>query len=98
MSELTTSALIERIEQTSGSEGQDLGRSEYATLFAHPAAVLNAATLTGSEKRALLAAWASDACVVEGKPAWRWMPGTPNPVAVDEILASLQALDRQGLH
>jgi len=98
MTELTTSALTERNEQTSGSEGQGLSRSEHATVFAHPAAVLRAATLTGSEKRALLAAWASDACAVEGKPAWRWMPGTPDPVAVDEILASLQALDREGLH
>jgi hypothetical protein len=60
--------------------------------------VLGAKALSGSEKRALLATWASDACAVEGQPAWRWLPGTPEPVAVDDILAALQALDGEGLH
>jgi hypothetical protein len=54
--------------------------------------------MSGSDKRALLAAWASDASAVEGQPALRWLPGTPAPVAVDDILSCLQALDREGLH
>jgi hypothetical protein len=54
--------------------------------------------MSGSDKRALLAAWASDASAVEGQPALRWLPGTPEPVAVDDILSCLQALDREGLH
>ncbi len=72
--------------------------SEPTTQFTHPCAVLEAGALTGSDKRALLAAWASDACAVEGQPAWRWLPGTPEPVSVDDILAALQALDGKGLH
>jgi len=75
-----------------------LSREEHAPLYSHPLAVLGAVALSGSEKRALLATWASDACAVEGRPAWRWLPGTPEPVSVDDILASLQALDGEGLH
>jgi hypothetical protein len=41
--------------------------------------------------------WCSE-CAVEDRPALRWLPGTPEPVAVDDILVSLQALDREGLH
>ena len=66
--------------------------------FSHPSAVLEANSLSGSDKRVLLAAWASDACAVEGRRALRWLPGTPEPVTVDDILVSLQALDREGLH
>jgi hypothetical protein len=75
-----------------------LSRGEHATPYSHPSAVLGAMTLSGSEKRALLATWASDACAVEGRPSWRWLPDTPEPVPVDDILASLQALDGGGLH
>jgi len=75
-----------------------VGGGEHPTRYRHPSAVLGAAALSGSEKRALLAAWASDACAVEGQPAWRWLPGTPEPVSVDDVLASLQALDCEGLH
>ncbi len=49
--------------------------------FSHPSAVLEANSLSGSDKRVLLAAWASDACAVEGRRCagcrarlspWRW--------------------------
>jgi hypothetical protein len=39
-----------------------------ATAFAHPSEVVNDPDLTLSEKRAILASWASDACAVEGCP------------------------------
>ncbi len=98
MTEHTHSGLIEAIEHAGEPGGQAALRSEQAEVFTHPSAVLKATTLTGSEKRALLAGWASDACAVEGQPGWRWLSGTPAPVAVDDILAALQALDREGLH
>jgi hypothetical protein len=98
MTELTQTALTEAIEHASEPGRQAAIRCEQAPMFAHPSAVLEATTLTGSEKRALLAGWASDACALEGQPGWRWLSGTPAPVAVDDILAALQALDREGLH
>jgi len=98
MSEPTHTALTGATEHASEPGQQAAIRSEQAPVFAHPSAVLEATTLTGSEKRALLAGWASDACALEGRPAWRWLSGTPAPVGVDDILAALQALDREGLH
>jgi hypothetical protein len=49
--------------------------------------------LTLSEKRAILAAWASDACAVEAAPALRRVPGH-RPVLFDEIIDALRLLDR----
>ena len=71
---------------------------ERASEFSHPREILDAAGLSGSDKRALLAAWASDACAVEGRPGLRRLPGSATCVSVDEILEALQALDRGGLH
>jgi hypothetical protein len=86
------------VEQDRAASPNLLSRGEYPPPYSHPSAVLGAVALSGSEKRALLATWASDACAVEGRPAWRRLPGTPEPVSVDDILASLQALDSEGLH
>jgi len=61
----------------------------------HPCAVLDHPGLSLSRKRALLAAWASDACAVEGRPAWRQLPHSGAVVAVDDILEALRALDRK---
>jgi hypothetical protein len=49
-------------------------------------------------KRAILAAWVSDACAVENLPNWRRLPGTGALVALDEILDALRALDGGALH
>jgi hypothetical protein len=54
--------------------------------------------LNASEKRALLASWASDACAVENLPNWRTLPGTGALVALDDILDALRALDGRALH
>jgi hypothetical protein len=51
-----------------------------AQALAHPNDVVNDPDLTLSEKRAILASWASDACAVEAAPALRRPPGS-NPVA-----------------
>jgi hypothetical protein len=92
--EINTSVI--ELDRSPGPELLSTG--EEVTPYSHPSAVLGATALSGSEKRALLAMWASDACAVEGRPAWRWLPGTPAPVSVDDILASLHALDCEGLH
>ena len=61
--------------------------------FAHPREVLADQDLDPMEKRAILAAWASDACAVESRPEFRWLSGTPGPVALTHILAALRTLD-----
>jgi len=66
-----------------------------ANAFARPADVVNDSDLTLSEKRAILASWASDACAVEAVPALRKPPGRA-PVSFDDIIDALRELDRQG--
>jgi hypothetical protein len=65
-----------------------------ANAFARPADVINDPDLTLSEKRAILASWASDACAVEAVPALRQPPGS-DPVRFDDIMDALRELDRQ---
>lgn len=63
------------------------------TDIVHPRDVLDAPALSWSRKRALLAAWASDASAVANRPALRWLIGTPRPVLLDEIRQALDRLD-----
>ena len=65
-----------------------------ANAFAHPSEVVNDPDLTLSEKRAILASWASDACAVEAAPELRGRPGKA-PVPFDDIMEALRELDRQ---
>ena len=46
-----------------------------AGAFAHPQDVLDDPDLTTQEKRAILSAWASDACAVESVPLFAARPG-----------------------
>jgi hypothetical protein len=62
--------------------------------FGHPSEVVNDCDLTLSEKRAILASWASDACAVEANPGLRRTPGN-SPVPFDDIVDALRELDRQ---
>ena len=66
--------------------------------FTIPQDVLADRVLTDSDKRALLASWASDACAVENLPNWRKLPETGALVPLDDILDALQALDGGALH
>ncbi len=93
---LRTSASTPRHEANPASG--TAGVPDPASAFSDPREVLGASGLSGSDKRALLASWASDACAVEGMPAWRRLPGSSALVPVDEILEALRALDRGGLH
>lgn len=67
-----------------------------AGAFAHPNDVVRDPDLTLGEKRAILASWASDACVVESAPDLRIAPAGSRPVAFDDVMDALRDLDRQG--
>jgi len=60
-----------------------------------PLEVVKATAFTADDKRTVLAAWASDFYAVDSKPAFRHMPGTPEPVSIDEVQAALLELDRR---
>lgn len=66
-----------------------------ARFFGHPKDVLETPDLDIPEKRAILAAWASDACAVESMPGLRKPPGANRPVTFDEIMDALRSLDSQ---
>ena len=61
--------------------------------FRHPRDVVQDATLTTAEKRAILSSWASDACVIESMPALRQIPASGRVVKFDEVIDALQELD-----
>jgi hypothetical protein len=63
------------------------------TIFDHPRDVLTHLSLSVSEKRAILASWASDASAIASCPALRAPNGLKAPVTIDEILEALRELD-----
>lgn len=67
--------------------------SRSTQVFTHPDEVLTCPTFTADERRAILASWASDARAVVGFPALRQLE-SGSVVAVDEVIAALQSLDR----
>ncbi|MBN8987782.1 MAG: hypothetical protein J0H42_06030 [Rhizobiales bacterium] len=62
-------------------------------IYDHPRHVVEDPTLSISEKRAILASWASDAASVASNPALRELPGSYKTVTIDEVLEALSALD-----
>ncbi len=65
-------------------------------VFRHPREVLAHPNLSRGEKRAILAAWASDACALENAPSLRCLAGCrAEPVSVDAVLTALTELDRE---
>jgi hypothetical protein len=63
------------------------------TVFDHPRDVLSDSSLSISEKRAILASWASDASAIASCPALRAPVGLKAPVTIEEILEALCDLD-----
>src|SRR6201990_3138505 len=63
------------------------------TVFDHPEDVVAHPSLSISEKRAILASWASDASAIASCPALRAPAGLKAPVTIDEILEALCGLD-----
>jgi hypothetical protein len=64
------------------------------TAFEHPQDIVSHPILSLSEKRAILASWASDACAIASCPSLRAPEGLKGAVTVDEILEALRALDQ----
>ncbi|MBP2448671.1 hypothetical protein [Rhizobium leguminosarum] len=60
-----------------------------------PSDVVRAPSLSKDDKRAILAAWASDFYAVDSKPALRKLPGMIEAVSIDEVQAALRELDRR---
>lgn len=76
-------------------EDDDLDRLlQPAKFYKYPRDVIADATLNGSEKRAILSAWVSNACAVESIPTLRIAPWSKAPVSFDEVMEALQRLDR----
>jgi hypothetical protein len=63
------------------------------TIFDHPRDVPAHPSLLVSEKRAILASWASDASAIASCPALLAPAGLKAPVTIDEILEALCELD-----
>jgi hypothetical protein len=63
--------------------------------FRRPSDVVAAPSLSQDDKRAILAALASDLYAVDSQPALRKLPGTIEPVSIDEVQAALRELDRR---
>lgn len=64
-----------------------------AAIFNSPREVLASPFLDITQKRCVLAAWASDAFAVEGKPWLRKIPGSSKEVRIGDIMAALRSLD-----
>ena len=60
-----------------------------------PIDVVKATALPIDDRRTVLAAWASEIYAVDAHPAFRHIPGTPEPVSIDEIQSALGELDRR---
>ena len=63
------------------------------TVFDHPRDVVADASLSVSEKRAILASWSSDASAIASCPSLRAPASLKAPVTIDEILGALCELD-----
>jgi hypothetical protein len=63
------------------------------TVFDHPSDVVANPSLSISEKRAMLASWASDALAIASCPALRAPANLKAPVTIDEIFEALCELD-----
>ncbi len=60
-----------------------------------PSDVVGGPSLSVDDRRAILAAWASDLYAVDSQPSLRHLPGTPSPVSIEEVQAALRELDRR---
>ena len=61
--------------------------------FCHPFYVVHHPQLEPEVKRAILASWASDACTVEGEPAFNKPSDVDQPLHFDDVMAALRNVD-----
>ncbi len=64
-----------------------------ASVYSAPDEVLSNPVLSSSEKRCILAAWASDAFAVEDSPWLRQLPNAAEPIPIGDIMKALRSLD-----
>jgi hypothetical protein len=73
----------------------DMARPQRALWnFRYPHQLVRDPAMTLEEKRAILAAWASDLHAVDSLPVLRHLPGTPFPVTFSSVMAAMAELDR----
>jgi hypothetical protein len=75
-----------------GKDADSLEREFWS--FSYPHQVVSEPNMTVEEKRAILAAWASDEHAVESFPLLRHLPGTPHPVTFSSVMDARLQLDR----
>ena len=62
--------------------------------FRYPHELVRNPAIDADEKRAILAAWASDIHAVDSLPTMRHLPGTPMPLTYSSIVDAGAFLDR----
>lgn len=67
--------------------------SVLASAFSSPKEVLSSRRLSNAEKRCVLAAWASDAFAVEGRPWERQLPNSAKIIPLRDIMKAIRSLD-----
>lgn len=75
-----------------GRGAANVGRTSWN--FSYPHQVVSDPNMDLDEKRAILAAWASDEHAVVSVPTLRHLPGTPFPVTFSSIMDARARLDR----
>lgn len=84
--------MFEQIAAAAVSNGPNVLASHWSP-FRRPMDVVKDPALSVDDKRTILAAWASDFYAIDSKPALRHVPGTPEPVSIDEVRSALGELD-----
>ncbi|MEI2302290.1 hypothetical protein [Ensifer sp. MJa1] len=84
--------MFKQIAVTAVNIGPEVLASHWSP-FRRPMDVVEAPALSVDDKRAILAGWASDFYAIDSKPTLRHMPGTPQPVSIDEVRSALLELD-----
>src|ERR1044071_8317038 len=84
---------MEKRDNSISSGNCPTGQRRTIWSFQYPHQVVSDQSLSLDEKRATLAAWASDAHAVESFPTLRHLPGTPFPVTLSSIMDARPRLD-----
>lgn len=92
--------MTQAFRSTYSFTADDIAEREFVALihpgnkYDRPADMLADRSLTTEQRRAVLSAWASDACAVPSSPTLRRPAFATRPVTFDEIMDALRDLDR----
>jgi hypothetical protein len=70
-----------------------LRETDATRTFSLPHELIDDPSMNASQKREILAEWASDACAIESFPTLRLLPGTTFPVTLSAVMDALARLD-----